>query len=91
VLTPFRRNARPDTVSAPLILWPISPRRVIALTNEPREDKALIRQATGKDECHNNVRLVITAPRASQIAARERVRVSFSFRPDMCDVLSGTR
>jgi predicted RNA-binding protein YlxR (DUF448 family) len=49
VLTPFRRNVRPDNVSAPVILWPISPRRVIALTNEPHEEKALIRDATGKE------------------------------------------
>ena len=42
VLTPFRRNVRPDNVSAPVILWPISPRRVIALTNEPHEVSSFV-------------------------------------------------
>lgn len=49
VLSPFRRNQRPDTMSAPQILWPISPHRVIALTNEPSERKARIHAATGKE------------------------------------------
>lgn len=49
VLIPFRRNKRPDLFAASHILWPISPRRVVALTNEPAGEKAVIRQATAKE------------------------------------------
>jgi hypothetical protein len=49
VLVPFHKNRRPDLISAPYILWPISPRRVVALTNEPSEEKAVIREPTGKE------------------------------------------
>lgn len=48
VLTPFRRNVRPNLVAAPYILWPISPHRVVALSNDLRGQKAVLREATGQ-------------------------------------------
>jgi hypothetical protein len=49
VLAPFRKNRGTSLMAAPHILWPVSPRRVIALTNVPSGEKAVIRTATGKD------------------------------------------
>lgn len=49
VLVPFRKNTSPHLLAAPYILWPVSPHRVIALTNVPSGEKATIRQATAKE------------------------------------------
>lgn len=47
VLVPFRRSAQPGLDSAPLILWPIGPSRVIAMTQELIGEKAVIKPADG--------------------------------------------
>lgn len=49
VLVPFLSNKRPSLMAAPHILWPVSPYRVVALTNAPSGEKAVIRQATAKE------------------------------------------
>jgi hypothetical protein len=49
VLVPFHKNKSPNLVSAPHILWPISPHRVVALTNTPSGEKAVVRPATAKE------------------------------------------
>lgn len=49
VLVPFRKNIGPGLVSAPYVLWPVSPHRVVALTNVPSGEKAVIRTATAKE------------------------------------------
>ncbi|MDJ0408914.1 MULTISPECIES: DUF4238 domain-containing protein [Nocardiaceae] len=49
VLVPFLNNKRPALMAAPYILWPVSPYRVVALTNAPSGEKAVIRQAAPKD------------------------------------------
>lgn len=49
VLVPFRKNKRPSLIAAPHILWPVSPNRVVALTNKPSGEKAVIRLATPKE------------------------------------------
>ena len=48
VLVPFRRNARPSLIAAPQVLWPISPYRVVVLSNDLHGEKAVIREADGK-------------------------------------------
>lgn len=48
VLVPFRRNVRPSFMTAPYIVWPVSPHRVVALGNDLLGEKAVIREATGK-------------------------------------------
>ena len=48
VLVPFRRNVRPSLMAAPYIIWPVSPHRVVALTDDLVGEKAVIRQAIGK-------------------------------------------
>jgi hypothetical protein len=48
VMVPFIRNKRQGLMSAPYIIWPISPRRVIALSHEFTGEKAVVRRATGK-------------------------------------------
>ncbi|WP_156757426.1 DUF4238 domain-containing protein [Actinokineospora pegani] len=48
VFAPFRRRVRPDLNSTPYIIWPISPHRVIALSNDFTGDKAVIRPATSQ-------------------------------------------
>lgn len=48
VLVPFKRNVRPDLMSAPYIIWPVSPHRAVALSNDLAGEKAVIRVATGK-------------------------------------------
>lgn len=48
VLVPFRRNIRPDLLSAPYIIWPVSPHRVVALSNDLAGEKAVLISATGK-------------------------------------------
>lgn len=49
VLVPFRKNKGPSLLAAPHILWPVNPHRVVALTNEPSGEKAVIRLATPKE------------------------------------------
>lgn len=46
VLVPFKRNVRPNLIAAPYIIWPISPHRVVALSNKFTGKKAVIREAT---------------------------------------------
>ncbi len=48
VLVLFRRNIRPSLITAPYILWPVSPHRVVALSDTLLGEKAVIREATGK-------------------------------------------
>lgn len=48
VLLPFSRNVRPSLISAPYIIWPVSPHRTVALSNESQGQKAVIREASGK-------------------------------------------
>lgn len=48
VLVPFRHNVRPDLLSAPYVIWPVSPYRAVALSNDLVGVKAVIREATGK-------------------------------------------
>ena len=48
VIVPFKRNQRTDLISTPYVIWPISPFRTVALTNEPTGEKATILLATGK-------------------------------------------
>jgi hypothetical protein len=48
VLVPFRRGVGPSLVTAPYIVWPVGPHRVVALGNDPLGEKAVIREATGK-------------------------------------------
>ncbi len=48
VLVPFRRNVRPSLMAAPYIIWPVSPHRAVALSNDPQGEKAVMREATGK-------------------------------------------
>jgi hypothetical protein len=48
VLVPSRHNLRPNLVAAPYIIWPVSPYRVVALSNDLLGEKAVIREATGK-------------------------------------------
>jgi hypothetical protein len=49
VMVPFHKNKGPGLNSAPHILWPVNPHRVIALTNTPSGEKAVIRVATAKE------------------------------------------
>jgi hypothetical protein len=48
VLVPFRHGVRSSLLSAPYIVWPVSPYRTVALSNDPKGEKAVIREATGK-------------------------------------------
>lgn len=48
VLIPFIRNVRPGLLSAPYVIWPISPNRAVALSNDDRGEKAVMREADGK-------------------------------------------
>ncbi|WBM79890.1 DUF4238 domain-containing protein [Cryobacterium breve] len=48
VAVPFSNNVRPGLMAAPFILWPVSPQRAVALSNELVGEKAVIRVATGK-------------------------------------------
>jgi hypothetical protein len=48
VLIPFTHNVRPSLMTAPYVLWPVSPHRVVALGNDLLGEKAVIREATGK-------------------------------------------
>jgi hypothetical protein len=47
-VVPFRRNVRPSLNDSAYVLWPVSPRRVVALNNELVGEKAVMLTATGK-------------------------------------------
>lgn len=48
VLVPFQHNVRSSLIAAPHVLWPISPHRVVVLSNDLQGEKAVIREADGK-------------------------------------------
>lgn len=48
VLAPFRGNVRPSLLAAPYVVWPVSPYRAVALSNDAQGEKAVIREATGR-------------------------------------------
>lgn len=48
VLVPFARNVRPSLLSAPVVIWPISPHRSVALSINHQGEKATFLRATGK-------------------------------------------
>lgn len=48
VLVPFRHNVSPSLIDTPYVVWPISPHRVVALSNDLLGEKAIIRDATSK-------------------------------------------
>jgi hypothetical protein len=70
VLVPFRRNVGPSLLSAPYIVWPVSPHRAIALSSDPQGEKAVVRQATG--ELVGIVRLGVEQGRERMIFASEQ-------------------
>jgi hypothetical protein len=80
VLVPFIRNVRPDLLASPYIVWPLSPRRVIALSNELAGTKVVMRTATGAQ-----VGLVKNAIRQG------RERMIFARSEDQAQLSEGTR
>jgi hypothetical protein len=48
VLVPFVGNVRPDLLSTRYVIWPVSPQRAVALSDELQGEKAVFREATGK-------------------------------------------
>jgi hypothetical protein len=48
VIVPFRNNERPNLLDAPYILWPISPFRTVALSEQLVGEKAVILEASGR-------------------------------------------
>jgi hypothetical protein len=48
VFTPFVRGVRPALYAAPYVIWPISPHRVVVMSNHLVGEKAVISTATGK-------------------------------------------
>lgn len=48
VLLPFIRNVRPSLMASPYIIWPVSPQRAVALSNDLQGEKAVMREASGK-------------------------------------------
>ncbi len=48
VLVPFIKGRRPPLLSAHQIIWPLSPNRVVVLSNDLVGEKAVIRQASSK-------------------------------------------
>jgi hypothetical protein len=48
VLVPFRRNVRPNLVAAPYVIWPLSPERAVALSNDHQGQKAVMREVDGQ-------------------------------------------
>jgi hypothetical protein len=67
VLVPFRKNKGPNLLAAPQIFWPVSPHRVVVLTNRPTGEKAIIRPATAKER--GQVRTVVEQGRDRWIFA----------------------
>lgn len=82
VLLPFRRNVRPSLISAPYVIWPVSPNRAVALSNDAEGEKAVLREADGKRR--GLVRLGIEQGRERMIFAsedqRDRLPKGKSFR-----------
>lgn len=82
VLVPFRRNVRPSLLDAAHILWPISPNRVVVLSDELQGEKAVIREADGR--LVGLVRQAVEQGRERRIFAseqqRDRLPVSKQFR-----------
>ena len=82
VLVPFRGNVGPSLPDAPYIIWPVSPRRVVALSHDAVGEKAVIREATGK--LVGMVRTAIEQGRERMIFAsedqRDRLPVNRKFR-----------
>lgn len=72
VLLPFRRNVRPSLTSAPYVIWPVSPKRAVALSNDPQGEKAVMREASGK--LVGMVRLGVEQGRERMIFASEDQR-----------------
>jgi hypothetical protein len=72
VLVPFRSNVRPSLISAPYVLWPVSPYRVVALGNDLQGEKAVIREASSK--LVGVVRQAIEQGRERMIFASEEQR-----------------
>lgn len=72
VLVPFQRNIRPSLFDAPHILWPISPQRVVALSNNLQGEKAIIRHADGK--MVGLVRQAVQQGRERRVFASDRQR-----------------
>lgn len=72
VLVPFRQNVGPSLIAAPYVLWPISPNRVVALSNDPQGEKAVIREAVGK--LVGLVRQAVEQRRERRIFASEQQR-----------------
>jgi hypothetical protein len=48
VMVPYRHNERPSLLATPYIIWPISPFRVVALSEDLVGEKAVIMKATGR-------------------------------------------
>ncbi len=72
VLLPFRRNVRPSLTSAPYVIWPVSPERAVALSNDLQGEKAVMREASGK--LVGMVRLGVEQGRERMIFASEDQR-----------------
>ncbi len=69
VLVPFERNVRPNLLTAPYVIWPVSPSRAVALGQDLQGEKAVIREATGK--LVGMVRLGVEQGRERMIFASE--------------------
>jgi hypothetical protein len=72
VLVPFRGNLRPSMLSARFVIWPVSPHRVVALSNDHVGEKAVIRNAT--TEIMDIVRTGVVQGRERMIFASENER-----------------
>jgi hypothetical protein len=72
VLLPFRSNVRPGLISAPYVIWPVSPKRAVVLSNDPQGKKAVMREASGK--LVGMVRLGVEQGRERMIFASEDQR-----------------
>lgn len=60
--------------SAPYVIWPVSPKRAVALSNDPQGEKAVMREASGK--LAGMVRLGVEQGRERMIFAAEDQRDS---------------
>jgi Protein of unknown function (DUF4238) len=72
VLVPFVRNVRPSLMAARYIIWPVSPYRAVALSNDLQGEKAVIREADG--ELRGIVRHGVEQGRERMIFASEEQR-----------------
>lgn len=82
VLVPFRRGVRPGLLEAPLVIWPISPRRAVVLSDDLVGEKAVIVPASGRHV--GQVRQAVYDGRERMIFAsegvHERLPVAKAFR-----------